>query len=67
MSAGNTNQTNLVAVGDVNGDGIADLAMGSGNTKEENLSHSGAVWTYFGHKNTPQNPWPTSAYTLNGL
>lgn len=48
-----------LAAGDINGDGIADLAIGS--------SYDNATYIYFGHKTTPFDPWPTSAYNLGGL
>jgi prepilin-type N-terminal cleavage/methylation domain-containing protein len=52
-----------LAVGDINGDGIPDIAIGSPNESPGGVSSAGSVYVYFGKK----TGWPTSAYNLGGL
>ncbi|HEX4000988.1 MAG TPA: FG-GAP-like repeat-containing protein [Pirellulales bacterium] len=55
-----------LATGDINGDGIPDLILGVPFTPIESLG-PGYVYTYFGHKNNPANPWPNPSYNIDGL
>ena len=54
---------NNIATGDINGDGIADIVIGNDTAN----SNTGYVYTYLGHKNSPQIPWPNPSYSLDGL
>lgn len=56
-----------VATGDINGDGIADLMVGGPYSSLSGAAYSGSVFVYFGHRQTPTNPWPTTPYNLGGL
>ena len=49
--------------GDINGDGINDIFFGNWDAN----ATVGNVYVLFGHKNAVNNPWPTSAFNLNGL
>jgi prepilin-type N-terminal cleavage/methylation domain-containing protein len=52
-----------VALGDVNGDGISDIAIGAPNNTVSGTTLVGSVYVYFGRK----SGWPSSAYSLGGL
>ena len=52
-----------VATGDLNGDGIKDIIIDAYNAN----SAAGYVYTYFGHKNMIQLPWPNPNLSLGGL
>ncbi len=52
-----------ITTGDINGDGIADIIFSSALSN----SSSGQVYFYFGHKNTPNTPWPSTPFSLGGL
>jgi hypothetical protein len=56
-----------VATGDINGDGIPDLIIGTGTPGGLGVNHNGYVYVYFGHKNTSAHPWPNPNYNLGGL
>ena len=55
------------AAGDINGDGIPDLIFGASSMTVNGNANAGEVYVVFGHKNSINNPWPTSAFNLNGL
>ena len=55
------------AAGDINGDGIPDLIFGASTMTVNGNANAGEVYVVFGHKNSINNPWPTSAFNLNGL
>jgi len=52
-----------VAVGDVNGDGIADIVIGAPLESPNGNTNVGSTYVYYGKK----KHWPTSAYNLGGL
>ena len=52
-----------VSTGDLNGDGISDIFIGAPDVN----SDAGALFVYFGHKNTTLDPWPTTPFSLGGL
>jgi hypothetical protein len=62
-AAKNTASGVSVGSGDVNGDGISDMTIGSPGGG----ATAGSVYTYFGHKTSPQNPWPNPNTSLGGL
>ncbi len=66
-AVGGDNMGTSIASGDVNGDGISDIITGAPRTTVGSNSNAGAVSVIFGHKNTTNNPWPTTAYSLGGL
>ena len=49
----------FLATGDINGDGITDIAIGANGTS----SNAGSVYIYNGRSYS----WPTTAYSLSGL
>ena len=51
------------AIGDINGDGVGDLILGSPYNSPNGVSYAGQVFVYFGKKYA----WPTAAYPLSGL
>jgi len=54
---------NSAAIGDVNGDGIADIAIGICNASPGDVSNAGQTFVYYGKK----KGWPTSGVNLGGL
>jgi hypothetical protein len=49
-----------IATGDINGDGIPDIVLGFPSSNTD----AGCVYTYFGHKTSPTQPWPNPSYTI---
>lgn len=52
-----------VAVGDLNGDGNAEMIVGAYNATANGNASAGEVFVYYGKK----AGWPTTAYNLGGL
>jgi hypothetical protein len=67
-SGGGSLATPTMAIGslnsDLNGDGIADIVVGSPGITSSSHANAGAVYVLFGHKNT--TAW-TTPYSLTGL
>jgi len=54
-----------ITTGDINGDGIPDIIIGAPSASAG--AGDGYVYTYFGHKNSPNDPWPGPSFPLNNL